>query len=100
MVGKNDLFINYNKIYNDILPDKNIAREVLGNVQIVLVNYLNYVSNSNVLCNPEIIKLLSKMKIGDIANLISIIEEEISKLDYNVNYKLWLDCLFAKLIGG
>ena len=24
----------------------------------------------------------------------------IEELDYNVNYKLWLDSMFAKLIGG
>ena len=33
-------------------------------------------------------------------SIISIIEEEIPKLDYNVNYKLWIDSFFSKLIGG
>ena len=29
-----------------------------------------------------------------------IIESELKKLEYNINYKLWLDSLFAKMIGG
>ena len=33
-------------------------------------------------------------------NIISVIEDEIQKLNFNVNYKLWLDSMFAKLIGG
>ena len=31
---------------------------------------------------------------------LETLENELSKLEYNVNYKLWLDSLFAKLIGG
>ena len=29
-----------------------------------------------------------------------IIEEYLKKLQYNVNYKLWLDSFFASLLGG
>lgn len=101
LVKKNDLFINYNRIYNDILPDKLVAKEVLGDVENVLTNYLNYTSNSDDFsCNEEVIKLLSRLDVEKITEFIAIIEEEIQKLDFNVNYKLWLDCLFAKLIGG
>ena len=35
-----------------------------------------------------------------ILDIVALIEEEVRKLEYNVNYKLWLDALFAKLIGG
>lgn len=100
LIRKNDLFINYSTIYNDIMPDKVIAKEILGDVECVLVNYLNFVSDKNFQCNEEIVKLLSKVEIEKIVSFIAIIEEEIQKLDFNVNYKLWLDCLFAKLIGG
>ena len=44
--------------------------------------------------------ILSGVKSSYITNLISIIESEIKKLEYNINYKLWLDSLFAKMIGG
>ncbi len=101
IIRRNDLFINYNTIYNDILPDKMIAKEILNEVEIVFINYLNYVSNNNEFsCNEEIVKILSKIDTDKITSYIAIIEEEVQKLDYNVNYKLWLDCLFAKLIGG
>ena len=33
-------------------------------------------------------------------NYLSIIEEELPKLDFNVNYKLWIDSLFSKFILG
>lgn len=100
MVKKNDLFINYQKIYNDILPDKIVAKEVFNQVEFVLINYLHFVSDGKTLCNKDIIKVLSKIEIEKITGFIAIIEEEIQKLNYNVNYKLWLDCLFAKIIGG
>lgn len=100
MITKNDLFVNYNNTYNDILPDKIIAKEVLGEVEVILINYLNYVSDNSFSCNCEVVKLLSKIETDRIIEFIAIIEEEIQKLEYNVNYKLWLDCLFAKLIGG
>lgn len=100
IIRKNDLFINYNTIYSDILPDKIIAKECLGLVESLFINYLNYVSNRDFYCDERINKLLSKVETTEIVNVIAIIEEEIKKLDYNVNYKLWLDCLFARLIGG
>ena len=31
---------------------------------------------------------------------LKIIQKGLKELDYNVNYKLWLDSMFAKLIGG
>ncbi len=101
IVKKNDLFINYNVIYNDILPDKNVAKEVLSEIEKIFINYLNYISiGDESFCNNSIVKILSNVDSNYIINCIAIIEEELDKLEYNVNYKLWLDCLFAKLIGG
>ena len=101
MVKKDDLFINYQYIMDNIIPDKVIAKELLGNVEAALIDYLNYISNKDEFkCNSEIVKILSNVGIEHITDFIAIIEEEVQKLEYNVNYKLWLDCLFAKLIGG
>ena len=101
IVKKDELFINYQYILDNILVDKNVAKNILNEVEITFINYLNYVSdNNNFECNKEIIKILSKVDIETITNYIATIEEEIQKLEFNVNYKLWLDCLFAKLIGG
>lgn len=101
MIKKDDLFINYQYIMDNIIPDKVIAKELLGNVEAALIDYLNYISNKDEFkCNSEIVKILSNVGIEHITDFIAIIEEEVQKLEYNVNYKLWLDCLFAKLIGG
>lgn len=99
---KNDaLFVNYQYIMDNILIDKVVAREILNEIEVIFINYLNYVSDRNSYeCNNDIVKILSNVDIDKITNYIAIIEEEVQKLDYNVNYKLWLDCLFAKLIGG
>lgn len=101
IVKKDDLFINYQYIMDNILVDKIVAKSILNEVEITFINYLNYVSDGNSFnCNETIIKILSKVDVDKITNYIAIIEEEVQKLEFNVNYKLWLDCLFAKLIGG
>lgn len=98
--NKDELFIKYNDIYINILPDKAVAREILEQLEKVFITYLNYCSNSiEFNCSADIIELLNCFDINCITNYISIIEEEIRKLEYNVNYKLWLDGLFARLIG-
>ena len=35
-----------------------------------------------------------------IIHIISVIEGEIQKLKYNINYKLWVDGLLSRLISG
>lgn len=101
IVKKDYLFINYQYIMDNILVDKIVAKSILNEVEITFINYLNHVSDSNSFnCNETIIKILSKVDVDKITNYIAIIEEEVQKLEFNVNYKLWLDCLFAKLIGG
>ena len=100
MVGKSKLFINYQDIITNILPDKVIAKERFMKLEELLVGYLKYLSDNNFRCSDEVISILKNVKSVQIANFISIIENELSKLEYNVNYKLWLDSLFAKLIIG
>ncbi len=101
ILNNDALFINYNLIFNEILPDKNTARQIFGEIESVFINYLNYLAIDNIeFSNSLIKKLLSGFSSDKIINCISIIEDELQKLNYNVNYKLWLDCLFARLIGG
>lgn len=101
IIKKDALFVNYQYIMDNILIDKVVAREILNEIEVIFINYLNYISDKNSYeCNNDIVKILSDVDIDKITNYIAIIEEEVQKLDYNVNYKLWLDCLFAKLIGG
>lgn len=101
IINGDELFINYQYIVDNILIDKNVAIDVLMKVQSVLIKYLNFTSNKNgVDCSVDVINLLDLIDVNKITDFIAIIEEEVQKLNFNVNYKLWLDCLFARLIGG
>lgn len=98
---KNDLFVNYQYVYNEVLPDKLVARQILSDIEQIFINYLKYSFDKEEFgCNEEVARILSKIDMEQIIEFIAIIEEEVKKLDYNVNYKLWLDCLFARLVGG
>lgn len=100
IVKKDDLFVYHQYIMDNILVDKIIAKEILGQIEVVILKYLNYISNKESFCDENIINILKNIDSNNLTKYISIIEEELQKLDYNVNYKLWLDCLFARLIGG
>ena len=100
IVKKDDLFIHHQYIMDTILVDKVVAKEVLGEIEISILKYLNHISNNESFCDENVIAILKNTSVNNLTKYISIIEEELQKLDYNVNYKLWLDCLFARLIGG
>lgn len=101
LIKKDDLFISYSEMINDFLYDKNMAKQFFSDLEVVFINYLCFsVDSVGFSCEQEIFSILSNVDFTDIVGYISIIEEEISKLEYNVNYKLWMDSLFARLIGG
>lgn len=89
-----ELFINYNDIVDNILPDKTVALEKLKVVEEIFVEYLSNRSESN------LAKYIKKLSDEKIVKYTLIIEEYLKKLQYNVNYKLWLDSFFARLLGG
>ena len=88
------LFINYSEIIEKILPDKMVALERLKVVEEIFVQYLIDKDNSS------LSKYLNKLSDEKIVKYSLIIEEYLKKLQYNVNYKLWLDSFFASLLGG
>lgn len=101
MIQRDSLFVNYQYIFDNILSDKVVAKDVLSIVEKIFVNYLNYISGvEGFSCNDDVIRILSQVNVDLITKFIAVIEEEVSKLEFNVNYKLWLDCFFARLIGG
>lgn len=103
IVGKDDLFIHYNEILEDILPDKNkdIVKFRLQEIASAIISYLHFFSDKQrVKCLPEIVSILSSCNSTYIIHIVAVIEDSLEKLDYNVNYKLWLDSFFARLIGG
>jgi len=96
----NLLFTNYNYIYNTILVDKIIAKKKFITIENIYIQYLNFVSGNEVASfDKRILEILNNSNQNKLINYISIIEQEIQKLDYNINYKLWLDNLYAKFVG-
>ena len=98
IINGNDLFINYKYINENLLIDKNIAKEKLEKLEVILVDYLDYRVLNNNEFNEEISLLLESVNIDKITKIISIIEKNISNLVYNVNYKIWLDSLFSQFV--
>ena len=93
MIDENDLFLNYSNIFNEILSDKIIAKSKLIELESIFVNHINNLCNVNKINN--VLKNISRERI---VKYVLILESEIQKLEYNVNYKLWLDNLFSKFV--
>ena len=98
IINGNDLFINYKYINENLLIDKNVAKDKLEELEEVLVDYLDYRVLNNSQFNEDISILLENVNLDKITKIISIIEKNISNLVYNVNYKIWLDSLFAQFV--
>lgn len=98
LVDGKALFINYKMIYETILTDKNQAKSILLELENLFIAYLDYKNLEDKTSLDEKISVLEFCKLQDILTYISIIEEELPKLMYNVNYKLWLDAIFSRFV--
>ena len=100
IVYPSEFFIKYNSIITDVIPDKDIARDKLSEIENIIVSYLDKKYES-IEIDEQLNNLFKDIDDKKLLKSLSIIEEEIKKLDFNVNYKLWLDSLFSRLtIGG
>ncbi|MDY2908863.1 MAG: hypothetical protein SOU84_06915 [Candidatus Faecimonas sp.] len=95
LIHSEDLFIHYKEIYDSILSDKETAREIFFAVEKILINYLSTKSRNK---NSSIFSFLDNVNANILLSYITIIEEEIPKLVYNINYKLWLDCIYSRFV--
>jgi len=101
VLNPNNFFIHYSKIINELIVDKNAAREQFLKVEDVIIGFLNHKYSRKSEKNDMINSLFSGIDEKKLIQIISILEEEISKLEMNINYKMWLDCLFSRLtVGG
>jgi len=96
IVHPNNFFIKYNYYIKEVFFDKNDIKNHLLLVENILLSYLE----NNDLVSENVLNLLKNKNSKEIVSIISIIEEELPKLDFNVNLKLWIDSLFSRLIGG
>ena len=95
IIHPKNYFINYNDFMENIFLDKEDLINYLSNIEKIFISYLDKTS-----INEDINSLLSKYDDELYISSISILENELDKLKYNVNIKLWLDSLFSRLIGG
>lgn len=79
----NDLLLKFNSYFSNLFKDKNMAIATLTEV-------LNYYKSEINECNGENLK--------ELIDIVSIFEEELKKLRYNVNIKLWLDNLLLSIM--
>ena len=79
----NNLLLKFNLYNNTLFKDKNMAVSTLKDTLNYYKDKLNNSSNDNLMENVAI---------------VSIMEEELKKLKYNVNIKLWLDNLLLLLM--
>ena len=91
-------FVQYKYYMKNVFLDKDSVKDKFIEVENVLIDYLGCSDYQNM--NSDIVSLISHYQDGNLVNVISIIEDELNKLKYNINFKLWLDGLFSKLIGG
>lgn len=91
MLKNGELFVNYKEILDNIMSDKLVARQILEQVKLIFIDYLE---------GNDVMIDLSNVDKNKVVTWVLILESEMKKLDYNVNYKLWLDSLYVKLISG
>ena len=99
IVYPNSFYINYKEYSSNIFIDKETTKRLFIKVENIILGYLEskYI---NIKYDDTIVNLLSKKDDSKLLMIISIIEDELPKLEYNVNFKLWLDSLFSRFIGG
>jgi len=99
VVRPKNFFIKYNYFLSNVLVDKNIALEKFKIIENIIVSYLNYEYCDNSI-DDKIILILKDSSTDKLLLSLSIFEEEIPRLEFNVNFKLWLDSLFSRLVNG
>ena len=99
VVNPKEFFKKYNYFINNYITDKYVAKDKLILIENIIINYLNdqYFGDH---FDEKTNEILSEIEEDKLLNILSIIEEELPKLEFNINYKLWIDSLFSKLVIG
>ena len=100
VLNPKEFFIQYKNIVENLLVDKNIAKDKLLLIERILVCYMNFEYSNDSFDNINILSMLEQIEQGKILFILDVLENEIPKLEFNVNYKMWLDSLFSKLVIG
>ena len=93
-------FIKYKDFINDILIDKKVAEELFKNIENILIFYINGKYCKDIKLDSKITNILNSVTDMKLLYILRVLEEDLIRLKYNVNYKLWLDSVFSKFIIG
>ena len=99
IIKPREFFIRYNYFINNVILDKDSAFNKFSTIENLLTQYLNHYYCKNEI-NNDISNILDKVDKNRILNTISILEDSLEKLEFNVNYKLWIDSLISRLVLG
>ena len=97
LLNPKNLFLNYKSITDDFLIDKNNALNYFTLVENSIVSYFHNKYSTEGL-NNKVYDIISLKSDDFLLKYLSIIENELKKLKFNVNFKLWLDSILARLL--
>ena len=100
IIKPESFFIKYKHIFDNVLVDKNNCIRLLNIIENYIIDYIKYDNSIIDNYNSDIYNILKGSDNNYLLHVLSVIESDIIKLQYNVNFKLWLDSLFSKFIGG
>lgn len=90
---KRNFFLDYKYLNEELFIDKVNTKKILSEVEKCFLSYLLGLSTD------EIKKKMDTLEIEDIILYVKIIELEKQKLEYNINFKMWLDSFYSRIIG-
>ena len=93
-----DFFVKFNYIFNNIFTDKDSFIKYMDIIKKIFVSYLHYdygIINS---FDDSIIDIFKDISNKRIFSYLQIIESDFKLLEYNINFKIFLDSFYAKLI--
>lgn len=91
---KRNLFVYYRDIVDNIFIDKPNTIKLLSEIEKYFMYYL-----TNDKKDDNISDSLNRISLDEMILYVKIIEKEKQKLEYNLNYKIWVDSFFSRIIG-
>lgn len=102
IVDPNYFFIHYSFFVSDVFKDKSNLSLYFENIEKIIIAFLNskYINDSLTQIDVSLSDIISILDEQRLLFILKTIEDNIIKLNYNINLKLWLDAFFSKLVVG
>ncbi len=89
-------FLNYDLLMKELFIDKKVTIELLDLLE---KRYYDYICNSCITdTNKDLEEYFNNLSIKQALKIVNVIDNEKSKLNYNVNFKIWLDNFIIKFM--